>query len=741
MYSLRQTYSVWRSLVIYAIAFSPLCGGATWAIAVPERPVVIPLPAKLEWRGSGLAVSNALQVSWKGVRSASLDEAVSRFAHRLERRTAIPVHIESNAGALMLLIDCKADDPAALSARAQESYTLEVGSDAIRLSAPGPTGVQYGLVTLLQLVQNHGSGFEFAAAYIDDHPRYSWRGLLIDVARHFVSVESLKRQIELMELTKLNELHLHLSDAEGFRLEIKSLPRLHEVGSHGQYYTQSEMRGIIAFAAARGVRIIPEFDMPAHTGSWLVAYPSFAAGEIGKLPQNGLAEEVMDPSNEALYRRLSGFFDEIARLFPDRYVHIGGDEVNGRQWTGSPRISGFKAKHGLADDRALQRYFTQRVRAMLAAHGKSTIVWDEMLAADPPKDVIIQSWRSSTMTGRAVRRGYQTLVSAGAYLDMLLPAESLYTVDPADVNSFGIDPPDWQTLKAQPDTDWVLDELRLDPAPPLTAGEAERIVGGEAAMWTESVTEEMLDMALWPRAAAYAERLWTLRDRIDPAGLPARLVAADRWLLVMGCQHYAAQARMVTRLAPSDPGALATLIEAVEPAKYYVRWHAIHDAKAPAQIFNELADAAFPESIESVRAAVLVDAVIASGAKNRAAADRLRAMLMRWRDNDRRVQALPEVREKLAVAAILSKDLADLAAGGLDALDMLEGDTSRVSVPSGKADVAIRRQLAWAEASATALAANSRAQPPGELFLALAKPIARLTAAAQLNGPGGSAPL
>jgi len=690
----------------------------------------MPMPAALQTLPTSIVIGRTMAVTWTGFRSPWLDAALERFRTRLERRTGMEILFGTADASVKLTIHCHADDPQALTPDVRGDYRLEVGPDEIRIDAQGPVGVDYALSTLLQLARSGADGFSFSGATIADQPRYRWRGILIDAARHFISIDGLKRQIDMMELLKLNVLHVHLSDAEGFRLESKTLPLLHRRGGHRQYYTQAEMRDVIAYAAERAVRIVPEFDVPAHTGSWLLAYPEFAAGDIGKHPENALAEEVMDPSNPALYRALDRFFGEIAALFPDSYVHIGGDEVNGKQWTESARISRFKKAHHLADNHALQAYFTRRIQKILAARGKRVIGWDEVLDDDLEKSILVQSWRSSTMTAKSVFQGYQTIVSAGSYLDTLLSADHLYAIDPADVNGFGIDPEQWRAIKALPNTDWLIDEMRLDRSLPLTDSQKQLIIGGEAALWGETVTEEMLDIGLWPRAAAYAERLWTPSEKVDLADMRRRLVDIDRYLAMMGAQHYGAQRTMLARLAPQDPDALVTLTMAIEPAKYFVRWHAIHDAKAAPQIFNQVADAAFPESMLALRIDLLVDTVIATPGTETAAGRTLRSLFEIWRANDARIQDLPQAKGVLADAALMSQDLQGLASLGLAALDRIEHGPGSGALEDPEATKQLLRQLAWQHASATPLAALVESQPPGEMFLAVAMPIQRLRDAA-----------
>jgi hexosaminidase len=231
----------------------------------------------------------------------------------------------------------------------------------------------HGLETLLQLVEAGRRGWVLPAVQIDDSPRFAWRGLMIDVSRHFMPLGAIERNIDGMAAVKLNVLHLHLSDDEGFRVESKRCPKLTELASDGLFYTQGQMRELIAYARDRGVRVVPEFDVPGHAVSWLVAYPGLASGPapqgLVRSERDGLRPP-LDPMQESTYKLLDKVLGEMEKLFPDQYFHIGGDEVDGKYWDKNERIQAWMHGHHIESDHALQTYFTELVQEIVHKHGK-----------------------------------------------------------------------------------------------------------------------------------------------------------------------------------------------------------------------------------------------------------------------------------------------------------------------------------------------------------------------------------
>src|SRR5262249_37684194 len=217
-------------------------------------------------------------------------------------------------------------------------------------------------------------------------------------------------------------------------------PKLHEQGSDGLYYTQEQVRGLLAYARDRGIRVVPEFDMPGHSTSWFVGYPEIASGPGPYTIERkwGVLDPAMDPSNEKTYKLLDDFVAEMAKLFPDHYFHIGGDEVNGKEWDANPRIQEFKRAHNLKSNEELQAYFSQRVQKLVSRHGKAVVGWDEVFVPGVPKDIVIQSWRGQESLAAAAKQDYQGILSNGYYLDLGWTAARHYAVDPMSGAAAGL---------------------------------------------------------------------------------------------------------------------------------------------------------------------------------------------------------------------------------------------------------------------------------------------------------------
>jgi hexosaminidase len=494
------------------------------------------------------------------------------------------------------------------------------------------------------LVQTTSNGFAVPAIAIQDKPRFPWRGLMIDVGRHFIPLDVLKRNLDGMAAVKLNVFHWHLSENQGFRIESKKFPKLQEMGSDGLYYTQDEARELIAYARDRGIRVVPEFDMPGHSTAWFVGYPELASGPGPYQIERkwGIFDPAMDPTQERTYKFLDTFIGEMAQLFPDQYLHIGGDEVNGKQWDANPKIQAFMRSHGLKTNQDLQAYFNARVQKIVSKHGKTTVGWDEILRPDLPKDIVVQSWRGQDSLAAAAKQGYRGLLSFGYYIDLNWPASRHYEVDPIS-----------------------------GAAANLSPDEKQRILGGEACMWSEYVSPENIDSRIWPRTAAIAERLWSPQNITDVNSMYQRLEYVSRWLDWLGLTHNSNYGPMLRRIAGSDDiSALRTFTDVVEPVKDYDREElAVVEATSLSPL-NRVIDAARPESATGRRFADLVDAVIA-GRASAEAKEEVRTSLMRWRDNQSNLQPLM-TQFLLQEIVPVSRDLSEIATAGLQALNYLD---------------------------------------------------------------------
>jgi hexosaminidase len=606
----------------------------------PQLPLM-PMPASVQTGAGQLAITQGFSVALSGPPDASLEAAVERFQMQLSRQTGIPLRPRPGATPTLSIHTGQGRD-AVQKLDEDESYELTVTDSSATLNAPTPLGALHGLQTFLQLVQITPTGFAVPSVTIQDQPRFLWRGLMMDVSRHFIPVDVMKRNIDGMAAVKMNVLHWHLSDDQGFRAESKKFPKLTGAGSDGLYYTQDDIREIVAYAHERGIRLVPEFDMPGHSRSWVVGYPELASAPGPYTLETG--DPIMDPTRESTYKFLGKFIAEMAKLFPDQYFHIGGDEVDGKQWDRNPKIQEFMKAHELKNNQDLQAYFNRRIEKILAKNHKTMVGWDEILRPDLPKTIVVQSWRGQASLAQAAKLGYRGLLSYGYYLDLMWPASRHYAVDPM-----------------------------ADAAASLNPEEQKRILGGESCQWAEWVTPENVDSHVWPRNAVIAERLWSPQTVTDAASMYARLNAVSLDLQWLGLRHLSARRQMLERMAGTeDISALRVLADVVEPVKDYHRWD---ESKGPIDFhapLNRLIDAAYPESDTARQFAALVQAFVQSGGKDQNAEARLRSWLTIWRDNDAKLHPVLAQSFLLQEDEATSQNLSALAAAGLEALDYID---------------------------------------------------------------------
>src|SRR6266705_1247296 len=612
-------------------------------------PNLMPRPSSVQPGTGSLRLDSSFSVALTGYTEPRLERAVERFLEQLARQTAISLKIKpAKSGQATLVLRTDQAGKEIQEVGEDESYSLEVTPAGARLTAPTPLGTLHGLQTFLQLVDVSTDGFAAPALTIQDRPRFPWRGLMIDSARHFIPLGVIRRNLDGMEALKMNVLHWHLSDNQGFRVESKRFPKLQELGSDGLYYTQDEIRDLIAYARDRGIRVVPEFDMPGHSTSWFVGYPELASApgpyEIER--RWGVFDPAMDPANEKVYKFLDDLIGEVARIFSDHYFHIGGDEVNGKEWDANPKIQAFMKAHGIKNNEALQAYFSGRVQKLVTKHGKTVIGWDEVLVEGVPKDIVIQSWRGQASLAKAAKQGYRGILSNGYYLDLGWSAARHYAVDPMSGDAAN-----------------------------LSAQEKQRILGGESCMWAEYVNPENVDSRIWPRNAAIAERLWSPQEVRDPASMYARLDFVGARLEWLGLTHRTVSRHMLQRLAGSasaaEFAALRTLSDVIEPVKDYTRERTAPAEPTSATPMNRVVDAVPLESAGGRRFAELVDKFIAVSCPDADAAARLRTQFTAWRDNHARLEPLAERSFLVREVAGRSQDLSALGTMGLAALDVI----------------------------------------------------------------------
>jgi hexosaminidase len=614
---------------------------------VQQSPNLMPVPARMQLGSGQLLIGPTFSVSIAGPHDARLDRAVGIFLAQLGRQIGMPpidMQVADSANAT-LVIQAAGETKEVQELDEDESYRLEISQAGARLSAPNSLGVMHGLQTFLQLVETTKEGFAVPAVSIEDSPRFPWRGLMIDVSRHFIPLDVLRRNLDGMAAVKLNVFHWHLSDNQGFRVESKKFPKLQEMGSDGQFYTQNEVRDLIAYARERGIRVVPEFDMPGHSTAWFVGYPELASGpgpyEIER--KWGVFDPAMDPTREDTYKFLDKFIGEMVQLFPDQFFHIGGDEVNGKQWDANPKIQDFMHSHGLKDNNDLQAYFNQRVQKIVSKHGKTMLGWDEILRPDLPNSIVIQSWRGPDSLAQAARQGYRGLLSSGYYVDLMWSAERHYLTEP--LSGAG---------------------ANLSPV------EQKRILGGEACMWSEYVSPENIDSRIWPRTAAIAERLWSPQNVRDVNSMYQRLGEVSQRLDWLGLTHNSSYEPMLRRITGTDDiSSLNVLANVLEPVKDYTREETATEPATSAKPLIRVVDAVRPESATARQFADSVNALVTG--KSRPGTEALvRSLLSQWRDNQLELQPLFEKSSLLREVAPISQNLSALGAAGLAALDYLD---------------------------------------------------------------------
>jgi hexosaminidase len=664
----------------------------TMAVVLAAR-ILMPVPASVEDRPGVLKIDGRFLIAQGSVKPLEpfvpderLAGAMRRAMALIRRRTGADPVGGVNGGP-MLNVSVERAGPPIPQLGDDESYVLEisaafspVGKVEGSLRAATTLGALRGLETFLQLVEGGPDGYFVRGVRIEDRPRFPWRGLLVDSARHFMPMEVLKRNLDGMAAVKLNVLHWHLTDDQGFRAQSRRYPKLHEMGADGEYYTQDQLREIVAYAAARGIRVVPEFDMPGHVTSWLVGHAELATlpGPYRIEDTWGILDPALDPTQETVYEFLDGFLGEMAAIFPDAYMHIGGDENNGKHWNASERVAAFKREKGLADNHALQAHFNRRVAAILEKHGKKMVGWEEILHPALGKDIVIQSWQGTRPLVEAARQGIAGILSHGYYLDYIHTAARHYAVDP----------------------------LPADAG--LTPAEAARVLGGEACMWSEYVGPETIDSRIWPRMAAIAERFWSPATVTDVEDMYRRLDRTSVLLEDLGLAHERNVDVMARRLAGGGDGKTVRVIaDVVEPVKVYQRGAMRpHTRHTP---LTRLVDVARPDSREARRIAALIDAVLAGHAEAR---EPLAQAFRLWRWAGRSAIDLGRTSPLLAHADAVARDVDTVGRIGLEALDALSAPA-----PAG-----------WAEAVRVAL--EAAAKPKAEVEIVVVEPVRRLVDAA-----------
>ena len=540
---------------------------------------VIPYPRQLEKSGDELLYFVAdLNVKYTGKTSERLSEYAARTNQRI--KTAFDIYkteTEKQGGKnLQLEINCQSADT--ISVSTDESYSLEVTEEKVILNSNTDIGAMHGLETILQLIQTEKGMTCLPVLKIEDSPRFQWRGLMIDVCRHFIPKNVILRNLDAMAMAKMNVFHWHLSEDQGFRIECKTFPKLHEMGSDGKYFTHEDVKEIIKYANDRGIRVVPEFDIPGHSSAWFVGYPEYASlpGKYEIERHYGVFDPTFDPTKEETYEFFDKFFREMSGLFNDEYMHIGGDENNGKQWDSSKAIQEFKKANNLKSNHELQAYFNKRLQKILEKYGKKMIGRDEILSNELPKSTMIHSWQGKEGMVTAAKNGYYSILSNGYYIDLCQSMVDHYYNDPLPENIN------------------------------LTNEEKKYILGGEATMWAELVNEDNVDTRIWPRTAAIAEVLWSGRKAFGQDSLYNNEMMfmrfnnfANNTLIATGVKISESKLNMFMNLKFKDDSfKIFALPEFCEPVKYYNRHR--YTKYSQSTPLNRVVDIATPDAPASV---------------------------------------------------------------------------------------------------------------------------------------------
>lgn len=493
-----------------------------------DSPSLLPLPAEVTWNEGRMGIgSNTVISVEKGTHS---EAKLLRTA--IQKQTGLLLKPgKSSTGSIALQIQSDASDN-------PEGYQLKVTSKGVRIIAPTPTGLFYGCQTFLQLLEKSSDGWSVRHAEIADAPRFGWRGMMLDEARHFMGKEYVLHLLDTMALNKMNSLHWHLTDDQGWRIEIKAYPKLTSVGAwrgegtkmpapdwdtdgrpghpgggrYGGFYTQEDIREIVAYAKQRHIQIIPEIDMPGHASAITKAYPEtlpVTDGDSGK-SVHGLRGDVISVVREENYKMIETIFKEVTGLFPAPYIHVGGDEVNVNAWNVSPEHRKFMKKHGMKNAHQLQNHFMLRLEKILSDMDRTLVGWNEIMhGGHLSKDTVIMSWTGIGPGLDAARKGHPVVMCPGqhCYFDMKYPGQNEIGHTWAGVVS---------TQRAY---EW-------DPSNgnQLNEKEQARIKGIQGCLWSEYVpTTNDVDYKIWPRACATAEVGWTPQARRNWADFSKRL--------------------------------------------------------------------------------------------------------------------------------------------------------------------------------------------------------------------------
>lgn len=600
----------------------------------------MPVPESWERTDGYFTVDKSFEIGIQGTDSERLNAYATWVLRRLDWQSGIifdqaKVTGSEENSALSIVFDRVGE----LVLGEDESYKLEVTTDGIVINAVTDIGAMRGLETFIQMVHVKDGKYVVKKGLVSDAPRFPWRGLMIDVSRHFQPLEVIKRNIDGMAMVKMNVLHLHLVDDHGFRVESKRFPELTEKASEGKYFTQVQIKEIVAYAKSKGIRVVPEFDVPGHASAFLTAFPDLGSspGPYKLQNRSGIFDPTLDPTNEKTYEFLDALFEEMSSLFPDEYFHIGGDENKGKHWNSNADILKFMKKNSFKDIHELQNYFIKRVQKKLVSLDKKMIGWDEILNEDLPKSALVHSWRGLQGLKTASEAGHQTILSNGFYIDLMKRASDHYLVDPLPKG------------------------LGLDEK------SSKNVIGGEATMWSELVVPRTIDSRIWPRTAAIAERLWSPANVRDVNDMYRRLDVISLSLERAGLTHLSSREALLRNLAGGgDIEAIRTLSNVSEPLEGYSRnpggtFYEFHNP------FNRFADVSLADAPDARKFSLLVSEFKLN--EDSLTGIKIKEWLRKWSANHSKVEAMIKTNPSLEEVRGISMNLKLSAEIGLQSFD------------------------------------------------------------------------
>ncbi|WMI68611.1 beta-N-acetylhexosaminidase [Mangrovimonas sp. YM274] len=602
---------------------------------------LMPWPSEIREHNTRLVVDSELTISINGNSKGRVYTTATKFLRRLSGRTGVFLDqgfpVEDAQGTIQIAFD----EVSNLTIETDESYSLEIKENNVLIKAKTDVGAMRALETLLQTVASNETQYYFPGLSINDQPRFVWRGLMIDVARHFQPVDVLKRNLDAMASVKMNVFHWHLIDDQGFRIESKVFPELTELASDGLFYTQEQIKDVVAYADKLGIRVVPEFDVPGHASAILTAFPELGSkpGYVYEVERySGVFDPTLDPTNDKTYMFLERLFTEMTPLFPDAYFHIGGDENEGKHWDENEQIQKFKQKHKLKTNHDLQTYFNIKLEVILNKLGKKLMGWDEIMTENMPTTAVIHSWRGEnegfskgeTMIA-AAKSGYNTVLSDGFYIDRMQSVVEHYSVEP-------------------------IGDAKL------TTEERKRILGGEVTMWSELVTPLTIDSRIWPRTAAIAERFWSPKEVNDVDLMLPRLDEVSFRLEELGITHLKNRdviLRMMTNNQNIQP--LVEMSNICEPLEIYTRNENGTEYKTYSP-FTLFADACVADAVDKFAIKKSVQNFVANPS------DKSKQSVLEWlhvwevnHQEMEKIQNLPNVQPLLPLSESLSETASLLA--------------------------------------------------------------------------------